>query len=64
MILLIDNYDSFVFNVKSMLEQLSNDEILVRRNDEISLSEIKNLKSYSYYFKSWSKASKSKWDLS
>ncbi|MCW1315867.1 hypothetical protein OLP56_08555, partial [Campylobacter jejuni] len=43
MILLIDNYDSFVFNVKSMLEQLSNDEILVRRNDEISLSEIKNL---------------------
>ncbi|WP_373886891.1 hypothetical protein, partial [Campylobacter jejuni] len=25
MILLIDNYDSFVFNVKSMLEQLSND---------------------------------------
>ncbi|EMG9616566.1 aminodeoxychorismate/anthranilate synthase component II, partial [Campylobacter jejuni] len=43
MILLIDNYDSFVFNVKSMLEQLSNDEILVRRNDAISLSEIKNL---------------------
>lgn len=35
MILLIDNYDSFVFNVKNMLESL--------RNDEILLSEIKNL---------------------
>ncbi|MDX2331032.1 anthranilate phosphoribosyltransferase [Campylobacter hepaticus] len=43
MILLIDNYDSFVFNIKNMLENLSNDEILVCRNDEISLNEINNL---------------------
>ncbi|MFQ6342460.1 anthranilate phosphoribosyltransferase [Campylobacter sp. VTCC 70190] len=43
MILLIDNYDSFVFNVKTMLEQVSDDEILVKRNDAISIDEIKNL---------------------
>ncbi|MBM0636792.1 anthranilate phosphoribosyltransferase [Campylobacter sp. VicNov18] len=43
MIVLIDNYDSFVFNVKNMLESLSKDEILVYRNDAISLDEIKKL---------------------
>ncbi|EAH6227700.1 anthranilate phosphoribosyltransferase [Campylobacter upsaliensis] len=43
MILLIDNYDSFVYNIKLMLERLSSDEIKVVRNDKISLSEIKTL---------------------
>ncbi|MCR2059757.1 anthranilate phosphoribosyltransferase [Campylobacter helveticus] len=43
MILLIDNYDSFVYNIKLMLENLSDDEIKVVRNDKISLSEIKAL---------------------
>lgn len=43
MILLIDNYDSFVFNIKNMLEVLSKDEILVVRNDKITLDEIQNL---------------------
>ncbi|MCH5336809.1 MAG: anthranilate phosphoribosyltransferase [Campylobacter sp.] len=43
MILLIDNYDSFVFNVKTMLESISKDEIKVVRNDKISLEEIKKL---------------------
>lgn len=43
MIVLIDNYDSFVFNVKAMLEFLSDDEIYVVRNDKISLDELKAL---------------------
>ncbi len=43
MILLIDNYDSFVFNIKTMLEKLTNDEIAVYRNDKITLDEIKRL---------------------
>lgn len=43
MILLIDNYDSFVFNIKTMLSQLTNDEIAVYRNDKITLDEIKRL---------------------
>lgn len=43
MILLIDNYDSFVFNIKTMLNQLTSDEIAVYRNDKITLDEIKRL---------------------
>lgn len=43
MILLIDNYDSFVFNIKTMLMQLTNDEIAVYRNDKITIDEIKRL---------------------
>ena len=43
MILLIDNYDSFVFNIKTMLSQLTNDEIAVYRNDKITLDEIQRL---------------------
>lgn len=43
MILLIDNYDSFVFNIKTMLNQLTDDEIAVYRNDKITLDEIKRL---------------------
>ena len=43
MILLIDNYDSFVFNIKTMLSKLTNDEIAVYRNDKITLDEIKRL---------------------
>ena len=43
MILLIDNYDSFVFNIKSMLENVYKGDILVVRNDKITLDEIKAL---------------------
>lgn len=43
MILLIDNYDSFVFNVKTMLTQLYEGEVKVVRNDMISLDELKAL---------------------
>jgi anthranilate synthase/aminodeoxychorismate synthase-like glutamine amidotransferase len=39
MILLIDNYDSFTFNLYQYLAELDAD-VLVRRNDEISLDEV------------------------
>lgn len=43
MILLIDNYDSFTYNLYQMLSSFK-DEVLVKRNDEISLEEIEALK--------------------
>ena len=39
MILLIDNYDSFTFNLYQFLSELGAD-VVVRRNDEITLDEI------------------------
>ena len=44
MILLIDNYDSFVFNVKTMLESLYDGEVRLLRNDCVTVDEIKKLK--------------------
>ena len=43
MILMIDNYDSFTYNLVQYLGQLGA-EVLVRRNDKIDLSEIEALK--------------------
>jgi len=43
MILMIDNYDSFTYNIVQYLGQLGV-EVLVRRNDETSLEEIEDLK--------------------
>lgn len=43
MILLIDNYDSFVFNVRQYLQELTDEEILCVRNDKITLDEIRRL---------------------
>ncbi len=43
MILLIDNYDSFTYNLSQYLRMLG-EEVLVRRNDSISLGEIESLK--------------------
>ena len=43
MILLIDNYDSFVFNVKQYVEDISGKSVYTVRNDSISLKDIKNL---------------------
>ncbi len=34
-ILLLDNYDSFTYNLFHLLEKISSDEIIVKRNDEI-----------------------------
>ena len=43
MILLIDNYDSFVFNVEQYLKELTNEEVKTVRNDEITLEGIREL---------------------
>ena len=43
MILLIDNYDSFTYNLYHYLIQAGAKEVLVKRNDEISVEEIKKL---------------------
>ena len=42
MILMIDNYDSFTFNIVQYLGELGAD-VLVKRNDEVSIDEIKTL---------------------
>lgn len=38
-LLLLDNYDSFTYNLFHYLEELSPDEVIVKRNDEISVEE-------------------------
>ena len=43
MILLIDNYDSFVFNVAQYLGELTDEEVRTVRNDQLTLAEIRNL---------------------
>lgn len=43
MILIIDNYDSFVYNLARYVRELGFD-CLVKRNDKLSLEEIKQLK--------------------
>ena len=42
MILLIDNYDSFTYNLAQMLEQMDQ-EVTVFRNDQIDVPGIKTL---------------------
>ena len=43
MILLIDNYDSFVFNVAQYLGELTDEEVRTVRNDQVTLAEIRAL---------------------
>jgi len=43
-ILVLDNYDSFTFNLVQYLGEITLEPIMVRRNDEISLKEIDHLK--------------------
>lgn len=43
MIALIDNYDSFTFNIYQYLKEITDEDIQVFRNDKISLSELANL---------------------
>jgi len=43
MILMIDNYDSFTYNLVHCVAQFGQ-EVIVRRNDSISLEEIRNLR--------------------
>lgn len=40
MILLLDNYDSFTYNLQQYLEELSGERIRVARNDEIAMEEV------------------------
>lgn len=42
MILLIDNYDSFTYNLEQMLREI-HDDVKVVRNDELTVDEIKTL---------------------
>ncbi len=42
MLLLIDNYDSFTYNLYQMLSQLGQ-EVLVYRNDELTINDIQNM---------------------
>ncbi len=46
MLLLIDNYDSFTYNLFQYLSELG-EEVLVRRNDKINLEEIEQLRPHS-----------------
>ena len=43
MILMIDNYDSFTFNIVQYLEQMG-EKVETHRNDKITIQEIKSLK--------------------
>lgn len=44
MILVIDNYDSFTYNLVQYLGELSGDEIQVFRNDEITVADIRKMR--------------------
>ena len=43
MILLIDNYDSFVFNIKQYIETNTTEKVITIRNDKVTLEDIRNL---------------------
>src|SRR5262245_54274490 len=43
MLLMIDNYDSFTYNLVQYLQELG-EEVVVHRNDEITVSEITDLR--------------------
>ena len=43
MILMIDNYDSFTFNLVQFLGELGQ-ELIVKRNDEVTISDIEEMK--------------------
>jgi anthranilate synthase component 2 len=40
MILLLDNYDSFTWNLHHYVTQLSDEQVMVKRNNEITISEV------------------------
>lgn len=39
-ILLLDNYDSFTYNLKHLVEKVGKEEVIVKRNDEIELNQV------------------------
>ena len=42
MILMIDNYDSFVYNLVQYIGELG-EEIIIKRNDEVTIEEIERI---------------------
>ena len=49
MILLIDNYDSFAYNLYQLIGSIDED-IKVIRNDEMTVEEIEELRAIMYYY--------------
>src|SRR5262245_12446761 len=43
-LLVIDNYDSFTYNLVQLFGEMNEVDLVVKRNDEISINEIKKLK--------------------
>jgi anthranilate synthase/aminodeoxychorismate synthase-like glutamine amidotransferase len=43
-LLIIDNYDSFTYNLVQLFGEMEGIDVVVRRNDQISIDEIKKLK--------------------
>jgi anthranilate synthase/aminodeoxychorismate synthase-like glutamine amidotransferase len=43
-LLVIDNYDSFTYNLVQLFGEVENFDLVVKRNDEISIDQIKQLK--------------------
>ena len=43
-LLVIDNYDSFTYNLVQLFGEMDDADLVVKRNDEISIEEIKKLK--------------------
>lgn len=43
-LLVIDNYDSFTYNLVQLFGEMARIDVVVKRNDEISLDEVKKLK--------------------
>src|SRR5690242_21161216 len=43
-LLIIDNYDSFTYNLVQLFGEMEGIDVVVRRNDQISIDEIKRLK--------------------
>ena len=43
-LLVIDNYDSFTYNLVQLFGEMEDVDLVVKRNDEISIEEIKTLK--------------------
>ena len=47
---MIDNYDSFVYNLKAYFEELGR-EIMVRRSDQINIEEIEKMQPEGSFFR-------------
>ena len=43
-LLVVDNYDSFTYNLVQLFGEMYDVDLVVKRNDEISIDEIKKLK--------------------